>query len=89
MDQQADRGDRLHRLAEAHLVGEDGGVPWHEKRYPLELERERLAGEIEMAGAEERFQVGLEEEPEPLFHPHDIPRWGDPRPSRPSHFLCG
>ena len=63
-------------------------MPWHEERHAFELEREWPAGKVEVAGAEEGFEVGLEEEPEPLLHPHHVPRGGDPRPRRtvrPSH----
>ena len=41
----AERGDRLPRLAEPHVIGEDGARPAEEKRYPLDLMREQAFGQ--------------------------------------------
>jgi len=64
--QQPQRRDRLHRFAEAHLIGQDCAVPRHQKRHAVELKRERAAGKRQVAGLERGFEVRLEHEEQPL-----------------------
>jgi phytoene synthase len=44
MDEEADRGDRLHRFAEPHLVGEDGGAELGKARIEAICALARLSG---------------------------------------------
>ena len=41
----AERGDRLPRLAETHVIREDGAPPAEEERHPLDLMREQAFGQ--------------------------------------------
>ena len=79
-DEQPDRRDRLHRLAEPHLVCQHRAVPRHQKCHAVELEGERLPREFEAARREDRLEVWLQQIKKPLRELDDIRGRCDPRP---------
>ena len=72
--QQADRRDRLHRFAQAHLVGQDRRVPRIEKRDALELIRKRLERKVQRVGLNQRFERRLQDVVQPVFELDDVAR---------------
>ena len=78
-DQQPQRRDRLHRFAEAHLVGQDRAMPRHEKGHAVELKGKRLPRKFEVARLERRLQIRLQHEEEPLGKLDDVAWWRDSR----------
>ena len=65
--QQADRRDRLHRLAQPHLVGQDRRVPRIEKRHAGQLVGERLEGKRQRPLGQQPFQRRLQHVAEPVL----------------------
>ena len=61
MEEQPQRDDRLGRLAQAHLVGQEGGVPGHQERDPFQLVLERRKQQLDLPAGEQVFQGRLEQ----------------------------
>ena len=58
VEQQPQREDHLRRLAEAHLVGEQRGMPRHQEGDAFELVRERLERQLELSAAKRSSSGG-------------------------------
>ena len=76
--QQADRGDRLHGLAQPHLVGQDRRVPGVEERDAGQLVPKRLEGKRQRPLGQQPFQRRLEDVAKPVFQLNHVLGWLHP-----------
>ena len=79
VQQQAHRRDRLHRFAQAHLVGQHRGVARIEKRDAFELIRKRLERKRQRAVADQRLERRLQHVVQPVLELDDVAGRLDPR----------
>ena len=61
MQQQAHGRDRLHRLAQAHLVRQDGRVTWKQKTDPRQLIRKRTKRHLQRRPGQQGLQRRLQQ----------------------------
>jgi hypothetical protein len=74
VSEQADRGDRLHRFAETHLVGEHCFVAGIEEGDAVKLKWERRVSEAERLGVEQRFERRLQQHSQAVGEFHHVAR---------------
>src|SRR5206468_3873047 len=61
MEKKAQGQNRLRRLAQTHLVREQGGVSWHQKGDPFQLIWIRLQRQTNLSASEATFQRRLQQ----------------------------